>query len=183
MVTDYVTKSGANRGAEAMRGGWNDEQIDLLKRLWAAGETAAAIAERLGDISRSAVLGKIFRLRLGPAKAGKKPNPLAVRPRLSEAITRRRGAEQPDPVVNAKTDRKGKTLFELTNSCCRWPYRRPGTERYFFCGVGEADLEGGIPYCARHMKRAYLVPPPIVLKSWAASAKRSAARSRTASAA
>ena len=53
-----------------MRGAWMDDDIDLLKRLWAAGETAETIAARLGGLTRSAVLGKIFRLRLGPAAGG-----------------------------------------------------------------------------------------------------------------
>jgi len=146
---------------------WSDEQIDLLKKLWAAGETAQAIAAKLGDMSRSSVLGKVFRLRLGPVKAGKnvigkKLGAQSARPRSGEAITRRRGGMEPEQPANTKNERKGKTLFELTNTCCRWPYRRPGTERYFFCGAAGADLEGGVPYCARHMKRAYLVPPPRV---------------------
>jgi GcrA cell cycle regulator len=140
---------------------WSDEDVNLLTKLWAAGETAQAIATRLGDISRSAVLGKIFRLRLCPAETGKKPNANAAAPHTSETITRRRGGSiEREELPNAKAERKGKTLFELTNACCRWPYRRPGTERYFFCGAAGADLAGGTPYCARHMKRAYLVPPP-----------------------
>ena len=56
--------------ANPMRGDlWNDERIELLKRLWAEGATADLIAAQLGGISRSAVLGKIFRLRLGAAAA------------------------------------------------------------------------------------------------------------------
>ncbi len=148
-----------------MRGeAWNEEQINLLKKLWAAGESAQAIAEKLGDLSRSAVLGKIFRLRLGPVASGKKPVAQTLKPHRGQTIPRRRGI-QPEPATNAKKDRRGKTLFELTNHCCRWPYRRPGAEHYFFCGVEEADLEAGVPYCARHMKRAYLVPPPRIVAS------------------
>ena len=48
---------------------WTDERIDMLKQLWADGATANSIADRLGGVSRSAVLGKIFRLRLGAATA------------------------------------------------------------------------------------------------------------------
>ena len=43
-----------------MNGDWRDDDIDLLKRLWAAGETAASIAAKLGGLSRSAVLGQDF---------------------------------------------------------------------------------------------------------------------------
>jgi GcrA cell cycle regulator len=137
---------------------WRDDEIALLKRLWAQGETAARIAEKLGGISRSAVLGKIFRLRLGPGKGpGKAPDKAAAK--ANQPPARRRGVA-PAPPPDTK-GRYGKTLFELTNHCCRWPFKRPGGDKYFFCGVEEADLENGVPYCARHMKRAYLVPPPL----------------------
>src|ERR1700729_2907373 len=54
-----------------MRGAaWTDERLKLLKELWAKGETADAIGARLGGLSRSAVLGKVFRLRLCGAEAG-----------------------------------------------------------------------------------------------------------------
>jgi GcrA cell cycle regulator len=136
---------------------WRDDEIALLKRLWADGETAASIAEKLGGVSRSAVLGKIFRLRLGP-NAGKGQAGAATKASQRHQPARRRGVAPPPPVAKG---RYSKTLFDLTNRCCRWPFKRPGTDKYFFCGAEEADLENGIPYCARHMKRAYLVPPPL----------------------
>jgi len=147
--------------------GWTDERLDRLRLMWQDGKTAAAIAAELG-VSRSGVLGKIFRLRLG-AKAGDKTKKSAKsktnrqkrkskrRARPVE-LTRRRGqskeaAAPPTPAPGPKT------LFELTNNCCRWPYQRPGTREFFFCGAADADLENGMPYCAHHMRRAYLIPP------------------------
>jgi GcrA cell cycle regulator len=147
-----------------MDGDWRDEDIALLKRLWAKGETAARIAEKLGGLSRSAVLGKIFRLRLGPGakqNPGKAPAKAAAKTSQRQQPARRRGVAPPPPAAKA---RYSKTLFDLTNRCCRWPFKRPGTDKYFFCGAEEADLENGIPYCARHMKRAYLVPPPLAVR-------------------
>lgn len=132
---------------------WRLEDIAELRRLWSAGETAATIGLKLGGLSRSAVLGKIFRLRLGAAgkpSVGNEAKPPG-----------RRRAGKRVILPPAAKSRYGKTLFELTNRCCRWPFKRPGTDKYFFCGVEEADLENGIPYCPRHMKRAYLVPPPL----------------------
>ena len=137
---------------------WTDDDVALLRKLWAEGKTATAIAARLGGISRSAVLGKVFRLRLPPPPVGDRPQ--VQTPHKARSIPQRRHGKAQQPAPAAKTSAGPKTLFELTNKCCRWPYRRPGTERYFFCGVPEADLELGIPYCPRHMKRAYLVPPP-----------------------
>jgi GcrA cell cycle regulator len=43
---------------------WTDARIAQLTRLWNEGVSAAGIAEALGDVSRSAVLGKLHRLRL-----------------------------------------------------------------------------------------------------------------------
>ena len=59
-------KAARECGKGAMRGVWTRERIALLKRLWTDGETATAIAGRL-RMSKSAVLGKVFRLRLRPA--------------------------------------------------------------------------------------------------------------------
>jgi GcrA cell cycle regulator len=133
-----------------------------LRRLWADGETAAAIAVRLGGMSRSAVLGKVFRLRLADPVSGK----TAQEQRSAAAPTQNAGdvhvarrrrspkrAHQQQPSLNAAT--RGRTLLELTNNTCRWPPGRPGAEKFHFCGAPEADLERGIPYCALHMRRAY----------------------------
>jgi hypothetical protein len=44
---------------------WDEPRTELLKRLWAAGETARTIAERLGGgVTRNAVIGKAHRLGL-----------------------------------------------------------------------------------------------------------------------
>jgi GcrA cell cycle regulator len=48
-----------------MRGeAWSSERIEVLRSLWRQGLTADVIGARLGGLSRSAVLGKVFRLRL-----------------------------------------------------------------------------------------------------------------------
>ena len=72
-----------------MRGIWTRERIALLKRLWTDGETATAIAAQL-RMSRSAVLGKVFRLRLRPAKKA-----TAASARSGTAILRRRHKSRP----------------------------------------------------------------------------------------
>ncbi len=156
---------------------WNDKRIDMLKMLWAQGDTATAIGTTLG-LSRSAVLGKIFRLRLGPVAAGQQRQPQI--PEKAPAIARRRHGPSPPHVSEGKPGVTAKSLFELTNDCCRWPYRRPGTEKYFFCGAEGADLKGGVPYCARHMRRAYVVEPDVVVQArrQASQAARMARRAR-----
>ena len=147
--------------AVAVRGtSWTTEEIEALRQHWTEGKTAAVIATLLGK-SRSAVMGKIFRLRLdaGPAKESSPPGRAApdgtfqelftpVRRRRSPLRLKRQPVAQPQPTPH-------KALLGLTNNSCRWPHGRPGTDRFFFCGEPEADLQRGIPYCARHMRRAY----------------------------
>jgi GcrA cell cycle regulator len=138
---------------------WTAERIALLRRLWADGETAAAIAERLGDVSRSAVLGKVFRLRLRTKRAADDLEPgqgsVAGNGAAAPARRRRSSTRGSRPRIKPARGTQHKTLLELTNSTCRWPHGRPGTSNFFFCGTPEADLERGIPYCAKHMQRAY----------------------------
>jgi GcrA cell cycle regulator len=137
---------------------WTPQRLSLLRRLWSEGETAAAIAVRLGDLSRSAVLGKVYRLRLDAA--GNAAAAIAKKRGMCDENTplaRRRegGKRRLPPQVPSTASRRGKTLLELTNATCWWPHGRPGTKNFFFCGAAGADLERGIPYCARHMQRAY----------------------------
>jgi len=141
---------------------WTPESIALLRAFWERGETAEAIGARLGGLSRSAVLGKIHRLRLHQDQAAA---PASAKTRASsnntciEAPTRRRRRtkykKRASGEPTAAPARQYKTLLELTNATCRWPHGRPGTDRFFFCGAPEADLEHGVPYCAAHMRRAY----------------------------
>ena len=160
---------------------WTAERIDSLRKLWAQGETAAAIAARLGGLSRSAVLGKIFRLRLDGAStkpnkqsgrkaktakkrksqakaAGAASPPQPASPIADFFARRRRGARNGAMTSPPEVVSSHKTLFELTNNTCRWPHGRPGSRTFFFCGAAGADLERGIPYCESHMRRAYTVP-------------------------
>lgn len=153
---------------------WTDDRVATLRRLWAAGETAAAIAVRLGGISRSAVMGKVFRLRLPPATAfGARPaddrSEQFPTPARRRRIKRARQPHNAAPILA-----RHKSLLELTNETCRWPHGRPGTERFFFCGAAGANLERGRPYCPRHMRRAY----PAAVDSDTRGASGASARTR-----
>jgi hypothetical protein len=99
---------------------WNDDRIRLLKELWARGATAHSIADQLGGISRSAVMGKIFRLRLSASTA------VAVAPASSvppaTPARRRRGGKRDDWAQRSRATAKSSrtSLLELTNESCRW---------------------------------------------------------------
>jgi GcrA cell cycle regulator len=43
---------------------WTDERVELLKKMWAEGNSASAIAKELGGVTRNAVIGKVHRLGL-----------------------------------------------------------------------------------------------------------------------
>jgi len=104
---------------------WTREQIDLLGQLWSEGLTAAAIAARLGSLSRSAVLGKVHRLRLRTDKAAAaspvKAKSAAERCAETAPARRRHGGKRGKHLQAAPAAvRHHKTLFELTNKTCRW---------------------------------------------------------------
>ncbi len=104
---------------------WTREQIDLLRQLWNEGLTAAAIAARIGGVSRSAVLGKVHRLRLrtdkaAAASAAKANSAAPGRAEAAPARRRRRGKRGKRPQAAPAPVRQHKTLFELSNKTCRW---------------------------------------------------------------
>jgi len=49
---------------------WNDERVELLKKLWGEGQSASQIAKELGGVTRNAVIGKVHRLGLSNRNGG-----------------------------------------------------------------------------------------------------------------
>ena len=135
---------------------WTDDGVAFLRKLWAEGATAADIGLRLGGLSRSAVLGKVFRLRLDGENSVPTLHAVSRKQTTSKAVgpVRRRDRQPRKRITLPPANGAGpKTLLELTNETCRWPSRRRG--KIVFCGVAEADLLRGLPYCPCHMRRAY----------------------------
>ena len=156
--------------------GWNDERVELLKKLWADGLSASQIAAELGGITRNAVIGKVHRLGLSgrvkapsmsqprprapkPMHAQSRPamkshngpmtrgaNALAYAPRV-ETLPARRPVEE---VVIPMSERV--TIMELRESMCRWPLGDPTTPEFRFCGARSIT---GLPYCTHHAEIAY----------------------------
>jgi GcrA cell cycle regulator len=72
---------------------WNDERVDLLKKLWSEGLSASQIAGRLGGVTRNAVIGKVHRLGLsGRATTSRMKS---HRPRARAAATAAGAARHP----------------------------------------------------------------------------------------
>ncbi|MFG1343768.1 GcrA family cell cycle regulator [Xanthobacter autotrophicus DSM 431] len=159
---------------------WNDERVELLKKLWSEGLSASQIASELGEVTRNAVIGKVHRLGLSGrtkaapaparprAKGPEQPQPqrrdqprpqrpatignTALAPELEDAPEE---APAPAPAVapdNVVTMTQRCTIMNLTESTCRWPIGEPGTESFHFCG-GRSNP--GMPYCTTHARIAY----------------------------
>jgi GcrA cell cycle regulator len=131
---------------------WTDEKLEQLKVLAAEGLSAGQIARRLGGVSRSAVYGKIHRLKgtegaptlkfvrgclPGKIRGPKPPASRVARPRQVEA----------EPSIMGITP---ETIARVGH--CRWPIGDPCAPDFHYCGH---KTYGTYPYCEAHAARAY----------------------------
>lgn len=158
---------------------WTEERVELLRKLWREGRSAAQVAAALGsDTTRNAVIGKIHRLGLADRSATASAAQSA--PRVKAAKTTRPQAAAcastttgavignvalalapqiaivADPleengVVVPITTRV--TLMDLREAMCRWPLGDPNSPEFRFCGVKSPPGSG--PYCRQHATIAY----------------------------
>ncbi len=74
---------------------WNDERVEMLRKLWSEGLSASQIAAQLGGVSRNAVIGKVHRLKLSsrgraaaaPARPKKVAKPPVAAPKTGGRTT------------------------------------------------------------------------------------------------
>ena len=165
---------------------WDDDKnIEMLVGLWGDGLSASQVASQLSvatgtTVSRSAVIGKVHRLRLaGRATATRnvtrvyrkpkkgKPKPVASnlpgsapKKRISAATAALAALDgaKPDLYVAAAYEElviplaERKTIATLEDTDCRWPIGDPQHDEFHFCGKGKV---GGLPYCVHHARRAF----------------------------
>lgn len=86
---------------------WTDERVELLKKMWAEGQSASQIAKELGSVTRNAVIGKVHRLGLSnragePAAKGRDDDAGEPVQRAETAAPR---ASQPAPQAAAAAPR------------------------------------------------------------------------------
>lgn len=81
---------------------WNDERVEILKKMWGEGQSASQIAKELGGVTRNAVIGKVHRLGLsnrngggGSSTADSKAK--ATKPAAKPAAKPRKAAAKPAP--------------------------------------------------------------------------------------
>ncbi len=152
---------------------WNDERVELLKKLWSDGLSASQIAAELGGVTRNAVIGKVHRLGLsGRAKA-----PSVSSPRVRKAVPRAAPRPVSMPQMRGNTAlaampitetyivaemrpmaevvvpmSRRVQIMELREAMCKWPIGDPTQADFVYCG---ADCSFGTPYCTHHSAIAY----------------------------
>lgn len=147
---------------------WSDDDQEFVKTQWAAGASASTIAGGLTNRSRNAVLSLIHRKGFprGVPSTPRSPGvsvPRGQPPKRSKtedfnaarlASKMRAAAEQPAEIPETTFAGDGVTLYELTNTTCRWPR---GDAEIRYCGAS-ANLAADKPYCVTHRKMAYEPP-------------------------
>ena len=137
--------------------GWTSEKVEKLKELWSKGHTASQIAEKLGDTTRNAVIGKAHRLNLEARAPSKQSN--ISRSRDNKQVVKRSGAPMSrkakfQSILLDKNfePENPKSLEELTEETCKWPIGHPNEEKFYFCG---RKPESDFPYCKLHVLYAF----------------------------
>lgn len=156
---------------------WNDERVELLKKLWSEGLSASQIAGRIGSVTRNAVIGKVHRLGLsGRATTSRmkshRPRPRAnpvrklAKPKFANvgntAVRNLFQADPAEPYVPPVEElviplAERKTIQTLLETHCRWPIGDPQEAEFHFCGKNKVT---GLPYCEFHARRAFQPPQP-----------------------
>ena len=112
---------------------WTPERVDSLVRFWSDGLSARQIADKLGGVTRNAVIGKAHRLNLQRGTPTPEPAPEPPPPRIDYPIT-------PMP--------------EVKGWMCRWQIPEPGRFGLHICGK---TVQPGRQFCAEHLTAAYLM--------------------------
>jgi len=167
---------------------WSDASVARLEDHWREGCSAAICAGKLGEefgqacgyLSRSAVIGKVHRLKLNIRYPRERPTQsvrvrAARRARLSRAIpalalprsparamkpVRRAVVALPPPIPEPVSLRVA--LLDLEPRHCRWPLGDPLTPGFAFCGcdrpkvtiLDKPEFDPTTRYCEFHEDRA-----------------------------
>ena len=141
---------------------WNQERIEALTRMWREGLSASQVARQLGDVTRSAVIGKVHRLGIAGREPPTRPNALGGRPstgvRASAGGQRRAATVRATPTLPRPPAPRvvfevaaTATIHNLTQHACRWPIGEPDQDGFGFCGRLRTDHGS---YCNGHAAMA-----------------------------
>lgn len=153
---------------------WNDERVELLKKLWSEGLSASQIAGRIGSVTRNAVIGKVHRLGLSGRATTTRMK--SHRPRTRAAVVKRPPVkprfanvgntalralyQEAEPYVAPAEElvipmEQRRSIQTLEECSCRWPIGDPQDAEFHFCGKNKV---AGLPYCELHARRAFQPP-------------------------
>ena len=88
---------------------WNDERVNLLKKMWGEGQSASQIAKELGGVTRNAVIGKVHRLGLsnrngsGTSAAVTEAKPAPAAETKAKAAPKPTAKAEPKPAASTET--------------------------------------------------------------------------------
>jgi GcrA cell cycle regulator len=174
---------------------WTDARIAQLTRLWTEGVSASGIADALGDVSRSAVLGKLHRLHLLGARQTAAAPRRYEGPVLAAALALRpvprpwRPTPTPTPTPPPEPPRspwREEAFAPLAGTAARpWLSREVGECAFPVGGEGEAlmsccaQTRSRSVYCEAHHAIVFKTQSPAARaaeqRRWAESATRWAA--------
>ena len=143
---------------------WTNQNVTMLKALWAEGFSGAQIAARIVGVSRNAVIGKIHRLGLSGRATTTRLKQTRRGPRkivLIPAVAKRaptstpfvissnpRAKLQPEPLPTDELT--GVTTAEHTDCMCSWIKNDPRAGAIW---CPEVKVPGK-SYCGAHLARA-----------------------------
>ena len=108
---------------------WTEERIERLKSMWHDGATASEIAEKLGGVSRNAVIGKAHRL-------GLEARPSPVKPGEEHAAPAAKPAKKAEAAPKAAPPVEEKPNRETAHRPVAPPPQRPHSDGVQYRSVG-----------------------------------------------
>jgi GcrA cell cycle regulator len=142
---------------------WTTERIEQLRNCVVTGLTCSQIAAEIG-VTRNAVIGKIHRLGLSPARPpGGSAHACAPHTRKNprRRLLRLLAAEAPSIVVDEAAaaapieSAQRCSLLEIAHDRCHWPIGDPHDTDFALCGN---EAIRGYSYCPGHARMAYRLP-------------------------
>lgn len=135
---------------------WTPDSELKLKKLWKDGLTGSEIA-KVFSTSRSAILGKVHRLKLEARIVSRKPEgKINTEKSVSTEIKTQklgRKARFKALLLNKNFEPENPTKLEnLTDDHCRWPLGEKMEPPSLFCGRKPVDK---FPYCQLHLLYGY----------------------------
>ena len=129
---------------------WSDDRVEVLKKLWGEGKTAAEIAKELGEgVTRNAVIGKAHRLKLSSRISPIQQNVKKIKANSEASLPPRRPSRKV-PIYLGKELQ----MEDLRDKMCRWPNGDPQEKNFSFCGCDTIEAS---PYCEKHTEIAYQI--------------------------